>query len=100
MRNLSMRICRAAIVVGCCGVLVAGCGKNGGEPAAASKGQVVARVGDQIVTTQEFENELRWANVPTDKQKDPEIIKKVLRELVARKYLLQQALAAKLDREP
>ena len=95
-----MRMYRAAIVVGCCGALLAGCGKKSGEQAAVSKGQVVAHVGDQVVTTQELENEFRWANVPPDKQKDPEIIKQVLRELVARKYLLQQALAAKLDREP
>jgi len=99
MRNLS-RLYRAAIVVGCCGALLAGCGKKSGEQAAVSKGQVVAHVGDQVVTSQELENELRWANVPLDKQKDPEVIKQVLRELVARKYLLQQALAAKLDREP
>jgi len=97
--NLSMRMYRAAIVLGCCGVLVAGCGKKSGE-ATVSNGQVVAHVGDQVVTTQELENEFRWANVPPDKQKDPEVIKQVLRELVARKYLLQQALAAKLDREP
>ena len=100
MRNLSMRMYRAAIILGCCSVLVAGCGKKSGEQAAAPKGQVVAHVGDQVVTTQELENEFRLANVPPDKQKDPEVIKQVLRELVARKYLLQQALAAKLDREP
>jgi EpsD family peptidyl-prolyl cis-trans isomerase len=91
---------RAAIVVGCCGVLLAGCGKKSGEQAAIPKGQVVAHVGDQVVTTQELENEFRLANVSLDKQKDPEVIKQVLRELVARKYLLQQALTAKLDREP
>jgi len=100
MRSLSMRMYRAAIVVGCCGALLAGCGKNGGEQAAVSKGQVVARIGEQVITTQELETEFRWANVPLDRQKDPEIVRQVLRELVARKYLLQQALAAKLDREP
>jgi len=35
-----------------------------------------------------------------DKQKDPDTLKKALGELVLRKYLLQQAVAAKLDREP
>jgi hypothetical protein len=93
-------MCHAAIVIGCCGVLLAGCGKKSGEQAAVSKGQVVAHVGDQVVTTQELENEFRLANVLPDRQKDPEVIRQVLRELVARKYLLQQALAAKLDREP
>jgi EpsD family peptidyl-prolyl cis-trans isomerase len=52
------------------------------------------------VTVQELETEFRWSNVPDDKRRDPEIVKRTLRELVARKYLLQQATAAKLDREP
>jgi EpsD family peptidyl-prolyl cis-trans isomerase len=99
MRTSLMRVGRLAVVIGCCGIFLAACGKKSGEPT-ASGGQVVAHVGDQVVTTQELENEFRWANVPTDKQKDPEVIKRVLSELVARKYLLQQALAAKLDREP
>ena len=94
-----MRLCRAAVIVGCCGLMLAACGKKSGEQS-ASKGQVVAHVGDEVVTTQELENEFRWANIPADKQKDPELIKRVLSELVARKYLLQQALTAKLDREP
>jgi EpsD family peptidyl-prolyl cis-trans isomerase len=81
-------------------MMLTGCGKKSGDQAAVAKGQVVAHVGDQVVTTQELENEFRLANVPADKQKDPEFIKRVLSELVVRKYLLQQALAAKLDREP
>lgn len=92
-----MRLCRLAAVVGCCGVVLAGCGKKSGGQAG---GQVVAHVGEEVVTTQELENEFRWNNVPADKQKDPDTIKKVLGELVLRKYLLQQALASKLDREP
>jgi EpsD family peptidyl-prolyl cis-trans isomerase len=99
MGNLPMRLCRLAAIVGCCGILLAACGKKAGDQA-VSRGQVVAHVGDQVVTTQELENEFRWANVPVDKQKDPEFIKRVLSELVVRKYLLQQALAAELDREP
>jgi EpsD family peptidyl-prolyl cis-trans isomerase len=100
MGNLPMRLCRLAAIVGCCGIMLAGCGKKGGDQAAVSGGQVVAHVGDQVVTIQELENEFRWANVPANTQKDPEIVKRVLSELVVRKYLLQQALAAKLDREP
>jgi EpsD family peptidyl-prolyl cis-trans isomerase len=79
--------------------MLAACGKKSGDQA-ASTGQVVAHVGNEVVTTQELETEFRWANVPADKQKDPEVVKRVLSELVVRKYLLQQALAAKLDREP
>ncbi len=99
MRKLTMRTFRAIVTAGCLGMMLGGCSKKEGEQPAA-KGQVVANVGDQVITTQEFENELRWANIPPDKQKDPEVIKRVLGELVVRKYLLQQALAAKLDREP
>ena len=102
MGALPVRLCRLAVIIGCCGFILAACGKKSGDQAAAaaSKGQVVAHVGDEVVTTQELDNEFRLANVPIDKQKDPEFIKRVLGELVARKYLLQQALTAKLDREP
>jgi EpsD family peptidyl-prolyl cis-trans isomerase len=78
---------------------LAGCGKNG-EGQGASNGQIVARVGDQVITTQELDTEFRWANIPNDKRQNPEIVKRVLGDLVTRKYLLQQALVAKLDREP
>jgi EpsD family peptidyl-prolyl cis-trans isomerase len=88
---------RAAVVVGCCGVSLAACGK---EEGAAYRGQVVAHVGNQVVTTQELENEFRHSTIAADKQKDPEVIKQVLGNLVVRKYVLQQALVAKLDREP
>ena len=89
MRGLLMRFGRLAVIVGCCGIMLAACGKK--DQDAASSGQVVAHVGDQVVTTQEFENELRHANIAPDKQKDPELIKRVLSELVIRKYILQQA---------
>ena len=92
------RIPLAAILL--CAVVLAACGKGGDNQAAAPKGQVVAQLGSEAVTTQELENELRLDNVPADKQKDPEILKRVLGDLVARKYLVRQALEAKLDREP
>jgi EpsD family peptidyl-prolyl cis-trans isomerase len=76
------------------------CGKKGEDKDSTANSQVVARVADQVVTVQELETEFRWSNVPDDKRRDPEIVKRTLRELVARKYLLQQATAAKLDREP
>jgi len=99
MRDQTKRTFRAIVMAGCLGMMLAGCGEKSGAKV-ATKGQVVANVGDQVITTQELDNELRWANVPPDKQKDPEVIKRVLGELVVRKYLLQQALASKLDREP
>src|SRR4051812_38192091 len=94
-------VARLAFVAGCCALVLTGCGKKKeDQPAAAKSGQVVARVADQVITTQELENEFRLANVPPDKQKEPALIKRVLGELVMRKYLLAQALNAKLDREP
>ncbi|MCG2632707.1 hypothetical protein L6654_39590 [Bradyrhizobium sp. WYCCWR 13023] len=99
MRIVVNRICRALAVLTCCGVVLTGCGKEAAK-APAGSGQIIAHVGDQVVTTSELENEFRRANIPGDKQKDPAIIKAAVSELVTRKYLLQQALAAKLDQEP
>jgi EpsD family peptidyl-prolyl cis-trans isomerase len=78
-------------------MLLAGCGKKGAEPAVV--GQVIAHVGPDDVTQQELDNELRLANVPADKRSDA-IVKAALSRIVERKYLVQQAIAAKLDREP
>ena len=76
-----------------------GCNKHDGN-ATASNSQIVARIGDQVVSAQELDTELRWNNVAADRKRDDAVVKQVLGELVARKYLVQQALAAKLDREP
>ena len=78
-------------------MLLAGCGKK--QEAQAVVGQVIAHVGPDDVTQQELDNELRLANVPADKRSDA-IVKAALSRIVERKYLVQQALAAKLDREP
>jgi EpsD family peptidyl-prolyl cis-trans isomerase len=78
-------------------MLLAGCGKKQAEPAVV--GQVIAHVGPDDVTQQELDNELRLANVPADKRSDP-VLKAALSHIVERKYLVQQAVAAKLDREP
>ena len=94
-----MGVNRAIAVTFVCGLVLSGCGKKEGQ-GAASNGQIVARVGNEDVTTQELENEFRLNNISPDKQKDPAIVKQVLSELVVRKYLLQQAVTAKLDREP
>lgn len=78
-------------------VALAGCGKK--QETQAVVGQVIAHVGPDDVTQQELDNELRFANVPADKRSDA-VVKAVLSRIVERKYLVQQAMAAKLDREP
>jgi EpsD family peptidyl-prolyl cis-trans isomerase len=95
-RKAWVRSYQLSVVLGLCAIVLLGCGRK----EQASKGQVVARIGDQVITTQEFENELRLANVPADKQKDPAVIRQVLSEMVLRKYLAERAISAKLDREP
>ena len=77
--------------------LLAGCGKK--QEAQAVVGQVIAHVGPDDVTQQELENELRLAGVPVDKRTDA-VVKAALARVIERKYLVQQALAGKLDREP
>ena len=62
-------------------------------------GQVIAHVGTDDVTQQELDNELRLAGIPADKRTDA-IVKDALARVIERKYLVQQALAGKLDREP
>jgi EpsD family peptidyl-prolyl cis-trans isomerase len=77
-----------------------GCSKkNAQQDAGTPAGQVIAHVGADEVTIQELENEFRLANVPPDKRSDA-IVKRVLSEIIVRKYLARQALTAKLDREP
>ena len=78
-------------------MLLAGCGKK--QEAQAVVGQVIAHVGPDDITQQELDNELRLANVPADKRSD-QVVKGALTRIVERKYLVQQAVAAKLDREP
>lgn len=99
MSFTSVKALRLMLVIAGAAAILGGCGNNSNNQP-AGKGQVVARIGEDVVTTQELENEFRLANVPPDKQKDPESVKKVLGDLVVRKYLFRQAMAAKLDREP
>ena len=91
---------RAIVWLVLCTLGLGACSKKSDVTAEAPKSQVVAKVGDQVVTVQELDNEFRLANVPVEKRKDPEVIKHVLGELVTRKYIVQQAIEAKLDREP
>jgi len=99
-RHHSSRIGGLVLLLTVSGIVLAACGQKSGEQAAGSKGQVVARVGNEAVTVQELDNEFRLAKIPPDRQKEPDLLKRVLGELVLRKYLYQQAMAAKLDREP
>ena len=88
------------VAIGCAlaaAALVAGCGKK--QEAQAVVGQVIAHVGPDDVTQQELENELRLAGISADKRTDA-IVKAALSRVIERKYLVQQALAGKLDREP
>jgi EpsD family peptidyl-prolyl cis-trans isomerase len=92
---------RTALLIAVCGVILVGCGRGGDTQTSGTKGsQVAARVGDEVITIQELDNEFRLANIPADKQKEPETLKRVMGELVVRKYLYHQAITSKLDREP
>ncbi len=90
-----MRAGRCALLISISGALLAGCDKK----PAASAGQVIAHVGKDDVTAQEIENEFRWTATPPDKR-DEATVKRVLGDLVLRKYLAQKAVAAELDRDP
>lgn len=90
---------RATAILSIFALALVGCSKNSGQQPELT-GQVAARVGNQVVTTLEIENELRVANVPLDRRKDPTVVKQFLDQLVLRKYLVQQAIGAKMDQEP
>jgi len=100
IRTYWSAILRSSLLVVICSLALAGCGKKTDVTAEAPKSQVVAKIGNEVVTVQELDNEFRLGNVTAEKRKDPDTIKRVLGELVTRKYLVQQALDAKLDREP
>lgn len=90
---------RATAILWMGALAVTACTRNSGQSPGVT-GQVAARIGDQVVTTLEIENELRLANVSVERRTDPVVIKQLLEQLVLRKYLVQQALDAKLDQEP
>jgi EpsD family peptidyl-prolyl cis-trans isomerase len=70
------------------------------EQTNASSEQVIAHVGSQDVTLSELENEFRSENIPIDQQQNRDVVKRVVNKIVLRKYLMQEAIAAKLDRDP
>jgi EpsD family peptidyl-prolyl cis-trans isomerase len=81
-------------------VVLLGCSKKIEEKTEAPNSQIVARIGNDVITTQELDNEFRLARVPVERRKEPALVKQVLGELVTRKYMVRKALDAKLDREP
>jgi EpsD family peptidyl-prolyl cis-trans isomerase len=96
---VASRACRAAISVACL-LVVAGC--NAQKPqqqAAQSKGQVIAKVGNEDVTIHELQNEYRLAGIAPDKVTE-QITRALLEEITRRKSLAQKAIAGGLDREP
>jgi EpsD family peptidyl-prolyl cis-trans isomerase len=99
LRGAIVEIFRYSVIIGICAALSVSCTRNA-DQAPPSNGQVVARVGSESVATLELDNELRLAKVPVEKRQDPAVVKQVLGEIVLRKYLVEQALKAKLDQEP
>jgi EpsD family peptidyl-prolyl cis-trans isomerase len=95
-----VRTGRGLAVCAIASLVLLGCSKKNDGASATSNSQIVARVGDQLISTQELDTELRWNNVAADRKRDDAIVKRILGELVTRKYLVQQALEAKIDREP
>jgi EpsD family peptidyl-prolyl cis-trans isomerase len=91
---------RLGMALALSGIVLAGCSKKVEEKTETPNSQIVARVGNDVITSQELDNEFRLARVPVEKRKDPALIKQVLGEVVTRKYMARKALDAKLDREP
>lgn len=96
--NSLLRMARFAALASVAATLLAGCGDK--TPAEAAKSQIAAHIGGEVITVPEIEHEFRLANVPAERRRDPETLRRILRDLAARKYLASRAKDAKLDREP
>ena len=57
---------------------LAACGEKKTARPLFPNSQVVARIGDQVVTISELETEFRLANIPNDQRRDPEVVKRIL----------------------
>src|SRR5262249_10620759 len=79
--GVSPRVGRGLAVSACCVLVLTACGRRNTDQA-ASNGQVVAHIGDGVITTMELDNEFRRANIPPARQRDPEMVRKVLSDLV------------------
>jgi EpsD family peptidyl-prolyl cis-trans isomerase len=77
--------------------MLSACGR---KQESVAGGQVIGHIGPDAITIQELQNEMRVLNVPPDSQKDDAAVKRTLSEIAARKYVVQQAVAAKMDRQP
>lgn len=90
----------AALMIGTA-LLVAGCGKKGGE-AALEKGQVVATVNDKDVTVHELNAELQGANLPQNinAEQRKQVEQAALQQVVNRRILADIARERGLDKTP
>jgi EpsD family peptidyl-prolyl cis-trans isomerase len=93
------RASTSAYAIAICVTLVAACTKKVDQQPLPS-GQIVARMGNQVITKAELDDEMRVANVPVESRSDPKFIKPVLDEMTLRKYLVQEAIDSKLDQDP
>jgi len=110
LRILAFHPGGAAVVLGVAALLLSGCGdtkdKPGEKQAAAPQmpaSPTIAVVGNNEIKAYELANEMRLAGVPMGKDKEKpadQVTKRFMRELVQRKYLVQKAIAEKLDRDP
>ena len=110
LRMFRLHPSSAALVLGVTALLLAGCGetkdKPGEKQGAAPQmpaSPTIATVGNDEIKAYELANEMRLAGVPMGKDKekpDDQLTKRFMRELVQRKYLVQKAIAEKLDRDP
>lgn len=101
-RGVILNGLRAKRISTVCALAVAACAActRNTDVEEAGTGQVAARLGTEVVTAPEIDNELRLARVPVESRKDPVLIKQMMDQLVLRKYLVQQAIGSKLDLEP
>ncbi|HME38822.1 MAG TPA: hypothetical protein VKG63_07650 [Steroidobacteraceae bacterium] len=88
-----------SVVVGMSAILFSSCTKTANKGAVPAD-QIVAHIGEDVVSKSEFENELHLSNIPVDRQTDPAAMKRVLGDLVLRKYLAQNARRLHLDQKP
>ena len=110
LRFLSISPSSAALILGVAALLLAGCGDTKDKPGEKKveapqlpASPTIAVVGQDDIKAYELANEMRLAGIPVGKDKekpDDQITKRFVRELVQRKYLVQKAIAEKLDRDP
>ena len=93
-------VCHRALFIGLCGVLLANCDEKKEHQTHVQTGQIIAHIGTEDISREELENEFRRAGIPDEMRNDDATVKRLLDELVVRKYLVKQALSAHLDHVP